>query len=162
VEIFLIPGFGVFGVAGILLLFGGMIGVFVGGPANLFPGAVRGRNDLAYALTTVLISTLTSGILMYFVGKHLGGLPVVNRLVLKHRSGDTVGEDEGLLAAMAAPDGPVRIGQVGRTLTPLRPAGRVQIDDRIIDVVSEMGFIDTDVAVRVVSVDQFRTVVEKA
>jgi membrane-bound ClpP family serine protease len=161
VEIFLIPGFGVFGVLGIILLFGGLIGIFVGGPSGLFPSTPRGRDDLAYGAATVLISTITSLILMYFVGKHLPGLPVVNRLVLKHQSGDDAADGEGLLAAMAGDDGPIRPGQTGRTLTPLRPAGRVQIGDQIVDVVADMGFIDIDQPVRVVSVDRFRTVVEK-
>jgi membrane-bound serine protease (ClpP class) len=162
VEIFLIPGFGFVGVLGIILLFGGLIGIFVGGPSGLFPTTPRGRDELAYGAATVLISTITSLILMYFVGKHLPGLPVINRLVLKHRTGDLTEDGEGLLAAMAASDGSVKVGQMGRTLTPLRPAGRVQIGDQIVDVVADMGFIDIDQPVRVVSVDRFRTVVEKA
>jgi len=58
--------------------------------------------------------------------------------------------------------GAVRVGAVGRTLTPLRPSGRVQIGDQIVDVVAEMGFVDADVEVRVVAVERFRTVVERA
>jgi len=136
IELFLIPGVGFFGIAGVLLLFGGMIGIFVGGPAGLFPGTVRARNDLAFGAATVLVSTITSLVLMYFVGKHLPGLPGINRLVLSHRHGS---ENEGLLSAMAAGEGPVEVGAIGRTITSLRPAGRVQFGDEIVDVVAEMG-----------------------
>jgi membrane-bound serine protease (ClpP class) len=161
VEIFLIPGFGVFGILGIVLLFGGLIGVFVGGPTGLFPTSPRARNDLAYGALTVLVSVMTSMILMYFVGKHLPGLPVFNRLVLKGVSGHEE-PTEGLLAAMGdGPDGAIRPGVTGRTLTPLRPAGRIQVGRQIVDVVSDMGFIDADVDVRITAVEKFRTVVEK-
>lgn len=160
VELFLIPGFGVFGVLGIILLFGGLIGVFVGGPSGLFPSTPGGRNDLAFGAATVLISTVTAVILMYFIAKHLPGLPVVGRLVLQARHGQDV-DEEGLLAAMADPEAIVAVGAEGRTLTSLRPAGRAQFGDRIVDVVTDMGFIDSGVAVRVTAADRFRVVVEK-
>lgn len=160
VELFLIPGFGVFGVLGIVLLFGGLLGIFVGGPSGLFPSTVRGRNDLAFGAATMLISTVTALILMYFVAKHLPTLPVVGRLVLEARHGQA-SDEEGLLAAMGDPEAIIAVGTVGRTLTPLRPAGRAQFGDRIVDVVTDMGFIDSGEAVRVASADRFRVVVER-
>jgi membrane-bound serine protease (ClpP class) len=163
VELLLIPGFGVFGVVGIILLFGGLLGIFVGGPSGLFPTTAKGRDDLAIAAASILISAVTAGILMYLVGKHLTGLPVVNRLVLKAKHGDAdVSEGDGLLTAMGtAIEGRPAVGAIGRTLTPLRPSGRVQIGESIYDVVADMGFIDINQPVRVVAVDEFRTVVER-
>lgn len=162
VELLLLPGFGVFGLVGIVLLFGGLIGVFVGGPSGLFPSSARGRNDLAFSAVTVLVSTVTALILMFFVARHLPSLPVLGRFVLKNGldDDDAAGRDE-LLLAMGPADAAALVGQVGRTITPLRPAGRVQVGERIIDVVSDMGFIDAGVEVRVVSADTFRTVVER-
>jgi membrane-bound serine protease (ClpP class) len=163
VELLLIPGFGVFGVVGIILLFGGLLGIFVGGPSGLFPTTAKGRDDLAFAAASILISAVTAGILMYLVGKHLTGLPVVNRLVLKAKHGDAdVSEGDGLLTAMGtAIEGRPAVGAIGRTLTPLRPSGRVQIGESIYDVVADLGFIDINQPVRVVAVDEFRTVVER-
>ncbi len=158
-EILVIPGFGFFGVAGILLFFGGLMGTFVGGGEGLFPDSPKGRSDLLYGLTTILISAATSGVLMYFVGKHLGSLPILNRLVLKDDSGQS---DEGLLAAMdPLPRGGLQVGVVGTALTPLRPAGRVQVGDKIFDVVADMGFINSGELVRIASVDAFRVSVER-
>jgi len=160
VEVLLIPGFGVIGIFGIILLFGGLVGVFVGGPTGLFPNSPKARNDLAFGALTVLVSMVTSLILMFFIGRHLPTLPIIKRLVLSGVPADD--STEGLLSAMAANVGAVRVGAVGRTLTPLRPSGRVQIGDQIVDVVAEMGFVDADVEVRVVAVERFRTVVERA
>ncbi|MFN7021370.1 MAG: NfeD family protein, partial [Phycisphaerales bacterium] len=159
VEVFLIPGFGVFGIGGALLLFAGLIGVFVGGPSGLFPASPRARNDLAFGTLTVMISMATAIVLMYYTAKHLPTIPVFRKFVLNDTRGEESGE--GLLSAMGPVEGVVRVGAVGRTLTPLRPAGRVEIDGRIIDVVSDMGFVDAGVQVRIASVERFRTVVEQ-
>lgn len=157
-EAFVLPGFGVFGVLGILLLFGGLVGTFVGGPGGLFPDSPEGKSNLLYGAATVLISASTSSVAMYFIAKHFGSLPFVNRLVLKD---ERESFEDGLLAAMEKnPGGVVRPGAVGIALTPLRPAGRVQIGDKIVDVVSDMGFVPTGGAIRVLTVDHFRVSVE--
>lgn len=159
-ELFVIPGFGIFGVAGILLLFGGLVGTFVSNSGGLFPDTPEDRSDMLYGVTTILISFATSGVLMYFLGKHFGSLPVIGKLLLRDESGQQ-DAGAGLLAAMEAhPEGPIRAGAIGVALTPLRPAGRVQVGDQIIDVVSDLGFISAGASVRISSVDSFRIVVE--
>lgn len=52
------------------------------------------------------------------------------------------------------------VGQVGHAMTPLRPAGSVRIKGRIIDVVTEGGYVEPDVEVRVLRVEGTRVVVE--
>jgi membrane-bound ClpP family serine protease len=157
-EIFIIPGFGVAGVLGLLLLFAGLVGTFVPS-GSLFPDTPGQRNDMLFGVATLLMSVATSGILMYFVARHFGSLPVFNRLVLKDPTFDEDGGDE-LIAAMAT--GPVRIGMSGTAVTPLRPAGRVQLGDRIIDVVSEVGYIPAGAPVKIIAVSDFRIAVEPA
>jgi membrane-bound serine protease (ClpP class) len=56
--------------------------------------------------------------------------------------------------------GDVRVGQVGIAITPLRPSGKMQAGDKIIDVVAQMGFIAPGAKVRVVVVTEFRIEVE--
>jgi membrane-bound ClpP family serine protease len=43
------------------------------------------------------------------------------------------------------------VGQVGRTLTPLRPCGHVEVDGRRLDALAEEGFVPADAAVRVIA-----------
>ncbi len=52
------------------------------------------------------------------------------------------------------------VGQSGRTLTPLRPAGLAEIGDARVDVVSDSEFLDAGVAVSVCEVEGNRVVVE--
>ena len=160
-EIFVIPGFGVAGVLGLLLLFGGLIGTFVP-QGTLFPDSTKTRNDLLYGVTTLVMSVATSGVGMYFISKHFKSLPFLNKLVLKDPVGEEIGPD--LLASMAETMGPVRRGMVGTAITPLRPAGRVEMGPggRIIDVVAELGFIPAGAKVKITSVSDFRIGVEKA
>jgi len=53
------------------------------------------------------------------------------------------------------------MGQTGRALTPLRPAGAAQIGDRRVDVVAETGLIDSESSVKVVHVEGNRVMVRK-
>jgi membrane-bound ClpP family serine protease len=162
-EIFVLPGFGFFGVLGIVLLFGGLIGTFATDSDGLFPDTAKGRQDLMYGVAAMLLSTVVSGITIYMIGKHLGSLPIVGRLVLKDTPADDDADaDAEMLGAME--QGPVELapGAIGLALTPLRPAGRVQIGEQIYDVVAEGGFVTAGEPVRVISVGPFRTVVERA
>jgi membrane-bound ClpP family serine protease len=160
-EVLVIPGFGVFGVAGLLLLFGGLVGIIVPS-TSLFPDTAAERRDLLSGVVTLLLALATSGAGMYLFARHFRSLPVFNRLILKTPDGDIDSGDE-MLAAMGPATGVVKKGAVGTTLTPLRPAGRVELADsgRIIDVVAEMGYIPAGSRVRVVAVSDFRIGVER-
>jgi membrane-bound serine protease (ClpP class) len=63
---------------------------------------------------------------------------------------------------MSLDAGAVKVGSPGVAITPLRPAGRVQLGDRVIDVVSEIGYIPAGAPVKVVNVTDFRIGVEPA
>src|SRR5262249_58613322 len=102
-------------------------------------------------------------VVIWFIAKHFASLPLFGRLVLK----DPVpGDDETgaeLLAAMDPETGaPVRVGMTGRAETPLRPAGRIQIGERVIDAVADFGYIPAGTPVVVTSVSEFRVGVERS
>lgn len=158
IEIFVLPGFTVFGIIGLVCLFGGLVGTFVRQePGHLFPDSPGARDDLLYGVATILLSTVSAVVAMYFIGKHFGSLPIISRLVL-NSSSDT---DELILAMDATEGVGVRPGETGRTLTPLRPAGRAMIGDRVVDVVSDIGFLETGASVRVVDATSFRITVAR-
>lgn len=158
IEIFVLPGFTVFGIIGLICLFGGLVGTFVRQePGHLFPDSPGARDDLLYGVATILLSTVSAVVAMYFIGKHFGSLPIISRLVL-NSSSDT---DELILAMDATEGVGIRAGETGRTLTPLRPAGRAMIGDRVLDVVSDIGFLDAGVAVRVIDATSFRITVAR-
>lgn len=159
-EILVIPGFGVPGLLGLLLLFVGLIGLFVPGNTGPFPDSPQARDDVLWAAVTLILSFSTAGLAMYFIAKHFGSLPLLGRLVLKSPASDE--ESADMLAAMTDMDDlPVKVGDRGVALTMLRPAGRVQVGDRVVDAVAEIGFIDSGMNVRIVNASAMRIGVEQ-
>jgi len=53
------------------------------------------------------------------------------------------------------------IGQVGVSLSPLRPAGIAQIDDNRLDVVAEGEFIEQNSEIKVVKVEGYKIIVRQ-
>ena len=164
-ELFVLPGFGIPGILGLLLLFGGLVGTFASA-GQMFPG-VQGDNGspLAWAGSIVLLAIFVAGVGVYFFTRYTNKFPIAGKLVLAttSRSDD---EGGGMLAAMAPggpseSGGPVPLGAVGRTLTPLRPAGSAEFGDKLVDVVSEFGFVEAGQTVRVTTVTQYRVAVER-
>lgn len=161
VEAFVIPGFGVPGVLGVMFLLAGLVGTFLPQGQGVFPNSPREQDDLLWGVTTILLSMVTAGFGMYAVAKHFKSIPVIGRLVLRDPANND--ENESLLAAMG-PDPTaldVRVGETGVTLTPMRPAGRVEVGGRIIDAVAEVGYIGPGAQVRVVSAGGMRVGVEE-
>ncbi|MHC5023220.1 MAG: NfeD family protein [Planctomycetota bacterium] len=158
-EIFLIPGLGVAGILGALCLLVGMVGTFVSGDIR----TSEGQEQLTYGLVATFTGLFTAGVLMWFISRQLGNVPILNRLALKTELSDAqLTGPPGLLEAMGTPARGLSAGDVGRAETDLRPAGRANFDGRVVDVKSAGSFIERGVAVRVVSVDRFVIEVEEA
>jgi membrane-bound serine protease (ClpP class) len=70
IEIFILPGFGVAGILGIILILGGLLGTFVDNSGGgLFPDSPQGRQDLMYGAVSLLLSIVSSGVAIYFISK---------------------------------------------------------------------------------------------
>lgn len=158
-EIFVIPGFGIAGIAGILFVFVGFIATFV--PAEPGPIIVPRLPGTWLGLKT--------GLQVVFGGTALaiGGAWVLNRYLPKIPGGrslllapaaPTSAAVAGIPMSLTAPS-PVELGDIGRTLTSLRPAGKAQINGRRVDVIAQCELIDPDNEVEVVDMSGGRVVV---
>ncbi len=146
VEIFIIPGFGLFGVLGGVGVLAGVYLSLIGGIPTVPDFAQAG----AVLSTSLLIILLTSWALL----RHL---PQSNRLT---RSGVflvTKGERKDGWAS--APRRLDLVGREGVALTDLRPSGTVLIGEERVDAVSESEWIEDGTAVRVVTSEGYRHVV---
>ncbi|MCA9310569.1 MAG: hypothetical protein KDA21_05135 [Phycisphaerales bacterium] len=157
-EIFVFPGFGVPGIAGMVCLLAGLIGSFASMGA-VIPGTGGDTSNVAWATSIVLVAMFIAGLGMYFFSRYTHSFPVAGQMILSTRSGDS---SEGMLAAMSpAPvSSSVQVGDVGRVTSTLRPSGTAEINERLLDVVSESGFIEPGATVRVTSVGTYRVTVE--
>lgn len=147
VEVFVIPGFGITGIAGGAALLGGLTMGLIGEGATL--AAIGG------AAARVAISILASVALLLPLLRFLPELPFGRQLmlatVLPPGGGDM-------------PDASRReswLGLTGRASTPLRPAGIAEFDGERVDVVSEGEMIETGTPVVVCRVDGNRIVVRR-
>jgi len=164
IEIFVLPGFGLFGVLGVVALFAGLLGTFV--PAGGALSNPATQQELFRGATIILLSAVTAGVGMYLIARHFNRLPFLDRLVLGATPSDE--DEEGarvdaemLRAAARVTDLPLAVGMTGVALTALRPAGTAEIEGRMFDVVAGLGVVDPGAPVRVVAVDRFRIVVEE-
>jgi membrane-bound serine protease (ClpP class) len=142
VELFVLPGFGVAGITGALCLFIGLVGTFVDGEL----GSPNWQQDLLTGLATTLAALFASGVAIWILGKQVGSLRILDRLVLS--------EGEGMpepLPTGAMRGGPPSVGERGRTLTELRPSGRAEFAAGIHDVRAVSGFVEAGRAVEVVA-----------
>ena len=139
IEIFAIPGFGIAGIGGIIAIFASIY--------FLFP-----RFDIAItAIATILLLSVAGFIVML---KLFGGSRLWKRISL----GESQTKEAGYLAQS---DKKVLTGKIGVAVTPLRPAGIVEIEGERIDVVSEGGFIAKGEEIIVYKIAGNRIVVKK-
>ncbi|MDI6401714.1 NfeD family protein [Balneolaceae bacterium ANBcel3] len=151
VELFILPGFGIAGVSGAVLLIFGLFASLVGNVGFSFPPVEHLRTQLWTILVTLMLTIAFIASTMRYVMK----TPLFGRLVLT-RSTD---RDSGYTSYDDKQD---LLGQEGITLTPLRISGTVRIGDKRVDVVSDGSFIDKNVRVKVISVAAGQVIVAKA
>lgn len=156
-EVFVIPGWGVSGFLGLLMVFGS---VLMAGQEFVVPQDERQWSQLATSLLILLCSGCIVLIGATVVSRRLGTIPVFNRLILQPTHAIT---DDGAEKSDGKPVPTVHpvvsIGDWGVTESLLRPAGRVLFAGQSFDVVSDGEFIDPGVQVRVLEISGNRIVV---
>ena len=178
VEVFVLPGFGVAGISGLVLLFGGLALTFVGPlktpglPAFYGVDWTRLRNGLG----ALGIGMAASLVLWWWLSRYVQKSPFARGLVLNTVVGSTIppGAGESLTPAMGGATGTATAalwpapGAVGRSVTDLRPGGAAAfpvdeiVGTRVVDVVCDRGFVRSQTEVVVQSIAGSRVVVRPA
>jgi membrane-bound serine protease (ClpP class) len=161
-EMFVIPGFGVFGVSGLFMIFGSLImasHTFAGMSAGeRFDESMTSLASLAGALVTVIAVAVT-------LNRFLPSIPFLNRLILTPPGYAATAADGPRLdpsLVESAVHGPVTTGTIGTTASTLRPSGKAIFDGQFLDVVSDGGYIDHGTEVEVIRVAGNRIIVRPA
>ncbi len=147
VEIFVIPGFGIAGVGGIILIL-----------ASLFLSLINTEyffdsGTISMAIVQLGASILFAVVLMLLLLKYLPKSKSFNKLVLA----DEVKSSQGF---SSSPDFSNLLNSTAVTLTPLRPAGSIVIDGKKYDAVTEGEFIEKGKNVRVIKTEGIKIVVQ--
>lgn len=156
-EIFVLPGFGIAGVCGIILILVAFVGSFVptepGAPPFSWP-RLEGTWDAIKTGIIVLSSSLIIAVIgIGLLARYLPSLPFGRGLVL--------GGAEGVaLSSVPRPQRTtVEVGDIGVVTGDLRPGGQARFGQRVVDVHSQGEYVEAGRRVQVLEFDGLRIVV---
>lgn len=139
IEIFAIPGFGVAGVSGILLIVSGLTLSMIGNIG--FDFSQVQMENVATALFVVIIAMFAALLMSLYFGKKALTTTTFGHLALdavqEKSAGYTISDNK--YAQM--------LGKTAIAHTILRPAGKIEIDNQVFDATSESAFIEKGTSV---------------
>jgi membrane-bound serine protease (ClpP class) len=147
-EVFVIPGFGVAGISGIILVL-----------ASMFLAMLGSRPFLDLNLVSMAVIKLTAGlvaalILIFLVIRYLPKSNFFKKFVLSEEEK----ADAGYTSRNNLSD---LIGAEGTAVTTLRPAGTAEFNGKRVDVVTESEYIENGKPIIVTEVEGMRVVVRE-
>lgn len=152
-EIFVIPGFGVAGIAGILCVFLGLTLSLINNDLFHFPNGVM--ETIGYALFRVTVTLIIGISLAAAFGGSIFSFPMFNKMVLvndqKSNEGFSIQQNEQLSV----------IGKEGVVITDCRPSGKVEIDGNIYDAISDAEYILKGTKILVTKVQGYSVRIKK-
>ncbi len=167
VEVFLIPGFGIAGITGLVFMTAGLVlsrqGFFL--PDTDWQWEIFSRN-LLLVFGTLTASFLLMAVLMIFFPR----IKVFRRLILTGSSPPLPAAGSSSLSdpiAEGSREQPLPytsgslVGRTGTVLTTLRPSGKILIEDERLPVVTDGRWIEAGKKVIISSVEGNRVVVEE-
>jgi membrane-bound serine protease (ClpP class) len=155
IEIFVIPGFGVAGISGIVLMFGSLVLSLINNVNFDFEGVEMGH--VGVAVTTVVLGVSGGFILSLYLGNKVF---TANTGMFRNMSLKSVQNvDDGFVGI--EPRMFALKGRTGVSKTVLRPSGKVLIDGEVFDAVAITGFIDQDTSVKVERVEATQLYVDR-
>ena len=153
-EVFLFPGTAVLGILGSILIIISLIMAMVDHMPNT--PIVPTMPQLEIPLMKFGIAIAGAIVVALMIGKYLPRTALFNALVLQTASGGDI------TAPTLTTTAEKLVGATGRSTSPLRPAGKAMIDDKLIDVVTEGDHIPPNTPIKVVAVEGARVVVARA
>ncbi|MGI6572569.1 MAG: NfeD family protein [Fermentimonas sp.] len=149
-EIFVIPGFGVVGITGIVLVLVALILAAIGNIRFNF-GVIPFREVFKASMT--VLGGLGLGIIgIIYMSSRIGKRGLLKKVALS-------ADQEGFISVPMEPAS--LVGNVGVAATDLRPSGRVLMDGEYYDANSLKGFIDKGDEVVVVRYENFQLYVRR-
>ncbi len=139
IEAFVIPGFGVTGIGGIVLLIASVI--------------VSAKN-ITQAVAALIIAFAASAVALFFIIRYAPKSRFYDNIVLKTSLTKEAGFE-------ATENYNIYEGKEGIAVTTLRPAGIAEIEGRRIDVVTDGTYIEAGNRIRIVKTEGRKIIVEK-
>lgn len=153
-ETIIIFVIGVILIIGEFFLPGGISGIL--GAAAIIVSIVLAGGDMEQMIIAVIIALTVAIVGMVIIMKFFGKeLKMLNKIILS----DATTTEKGYVSNKNRVE---LVGKSAVTMTPLRPAGTIRIDNERIDAVSDGSFIGKDKHVKIIKVEGSRIVVREA
>jgi len=157
-EIFLIPGFGIFGITGLLCIIVGLVAmVLPNAPDKLpIPQTEMDWDLLTKGIFAIGVGFVAALIAAALVSKYLARVPIASKLIMA--------QAEAASSAPASEVSPIHridVGAEGTVHSPCRPVGMVRFGDELFDAVAEGEMIESGASVRVLRREGNRLVIER-
>ncbi|OJX91977.1 MAG: serine protease [Paludibacter sp. 47-17] len=154
IEIFVIPGFGIAGISGIVLVVAGLTLSLLENVDFNFDGVETG--GVGKALITVILGVGLGFALVLYLSSRIGSKGIFRNIALN----TNLESSQGYVSVeMKWKD---LVGRQGIAHSDLRPSGKIKIDGQLYDAVSEGGFIAASTSVRVVRFEMGQLYVAEA
>lgn len=164
IEIFVIPGFGLAGIAGIMCILAGLFGMLVKNPPDQIPWPKTDFDWILFrdGLLALIIGCTGFIILAWLLARFLPKVEFLSGLILSPARTAEQGKLD-LINATAPPESPIdlHVGQRGVVVSPLRPAGQADFDGVVVDVIDEAQFLEQDTKVEIIEIHGNRVLVRK-
>jgi membrane-bound serine protease (ClpP class) len=165
VEVFVIPGFGVAGITGLLLM---LASVLMACQDFFVPQTGRQLETFSTSLLVVACSAGAFVVAAMALSRYFGALPGFSLLVLHpapaasnaEERGTSSGDKSGPSDRRDSPFG-VCVGDWGVAFSPLRPAGKAKFNDHYLDVITDGSYVDNGRQVRIIEIQGNRIVVRE-
>jgi membrane-bound serine protease (ClpP class) len=146
----------VFGVVGALLIFWSLLWAMV----DHYPGekSFPTGEMLRLPLLNLLLTFVAAAITIAILARYLPHTSIYRRFILSTTNPpgpSLAGTPRAFATAL-----PLTAGMRGRSLTILRPSGKAEFENHVVDVVTEGEFIAPETAVTIISTDGMRVVVK--
>lgn len=141
-EIFVVPGFGITGISGIVLVFAGLVLSLLNNVNFDFQPVERG--GFGKALVTVAGGVGLGVVLVLYLSSRIGAKGIFRNIALN----TNLDKAEGYMGVPMENQGVV--GKDGTAHTDLRLSGKVYVGGEVYDAVSEDGFISKGAPVKVI------------
>ena len=144
IELFVIPGFGIFGVLGIICILAGLVLGML--PNQNFDFEFVPAADLFAALLTVILAAIASVGLVFWLTPKVNEWKAFSAVTLA----GTQQRKDGYTSSFYSDN---LLGKTGTVHSRLRPSGKVEVEGEIYDAYSRGEFIDKGEAITVISTE---------
>lgn len=146
IELFVVPGFGIFGLGGGLMI---LTSIVLASQSFAIPANSAEVNEMAMSVVVLFCGMLGVFSALLFMRYYLDQIPFLNRMILEPPGaesidGESIAENPSRFAAL--------LDRTGVAVTSLRPSGKAKFGNEIVDVISDGRMIDQNQTIRVYEV----------